>query len=56
MFEKFETMINGIHIHKMHSPCKYGINLHISSPKTKSRSSVPTNVNGIQKTPKNKQK
>lgn len=35
----------------MNLPCKYGINLHINSPNTKSRKSVPTSVNGIQKTP-----
>lgn len=35
----------------MHLPCKYGMNLHMSSPNTKSRSSVPTSVKGIQKTP-----
>lgn len=35
----------------MNLPCKYGMNLHIISPNTKSRKSVPTNVNGIQKTP-----
>lgn len=32
-------------------PWRKGTNLHMISPNTKSRRSVPTNVNGIQKTP-----
>lgn len=32
-------------------PCKYGKNLHIISPNTKSRSKAPISVNGIQSTP-----
>lgn len=35
-------------------PCKYGSSLHIISPNMKLRKIVPTNVNGIQNTPKNK--
>lgn len=34
-------------------PCKYGKHLHIISPKTKSLSNVPINVNGIHNTPSN---
>lgn len=32
-------------------PCKYGKSLHIASPNTKSRSSVPINVMGMHSTP-----
>lgn len=32
-------------------PCKYGKNLHIISPNTKSRNNEPINVNGMHKTP-----
>lgn len=32
-------------------PCRYGRSLHISSPNTKSRSSVPINVMGMHRTP-----
>jgi hypothetical protein len=35
-------------------PCKYGSNLHIISPNTKSLKIAPTRVNGMQNTPKNK--
>lgn len=39
---------------QLNAPCKYGKSLHITSPNIKSRSSVPTSVNGMQNTPKNK--
>lgn len=35
----------------INSPCRYGSNLHITSPNTKSRSSVPINVIGMHSTP-----